>query len=783
MERNCVFAVLAAAALCGGSPARAREVLTLAENGAALYTIAVDDDASPTVAFAARELKVHLDEATGADFPIVTNLASSAGGKVIEVGTRRAFETADARTFGREECAVFFRNGAIAICGDGDAGILYGVYAFLERRLGCRWFSRDGTKLVPRRKRLAVEAEDFSEQPVYPYRWTLLADRLADSSPDARIFLLRNRLNMVEHNWDRMPPATGAPSGRLPYAMRVCQPTVHSLFYYLPPKKHFKDHPEWYSMNKDGKREPRQICFSDAGLREALNARILDHVEKCGGEGYFDLSARDTPGEFCHCPLCKEKVRRYGCVGGPLFDYLFEISPIIAAKYPKANLHFLIYRKGQTQRPPKNVMKFPDNLIGVFAPIDDDFTKPYSHPNNAGTYEDLKTWCRMARVWAWYYPQNFDGLPPHLALSRMAEDTRLARAAGLEGCCYEHDVGTDEGFGFADAISWILTQLYRNPEQDVFKLADEYCRGCYGAAAEDMLGYMRELDRLSADCKVFVRWDERNAEILSVDNLVRWTSLFDKMEANLADDDAARHRVRQVRYSVDIEVLSKWKKIASAGGLGGRVAAEFRDRLVAMVERSFSERMPSPSNQWAKDNIAGMRSKWLERIEGAYLRAISPRLPLPPEFEKVPEGGRLEFFPDSTVPSVKMEDAAYGFAMHESRSEDSHRKNPFRFGVFDYGAVTRPLIARAVEKTEIVPDEFRLYKVGRTKIPSNKCRYWNSYSWRMRSSLTDAYKPGVETEWDVYASLKFTGPAYSEKSVSAKSDVFLDRVVLMKVDE
>jgi hypothetical protein len=156
----------------------------------------------------------------------------------------------------------------------------------------------------------------------------------------------------------------------------------------------------------------------------------------------------------------------------------------------------------------------------------------------------------------------------------MAEDARLARAAGQEGCCYEHDVGTDEGFGFADAISWILTQLYRDPGQDVFELAGEFCRGCYGAAAADMLEYMRELDRLSADCKVFVRWDERNAAILSVGNLVRWTLLFDKMEAMLAGDDAARHRVRQVRYSVDIEVLSKWKKIAAAKGLGGRDAAE-----------------------------------------------------------------------------------------------------------------------------------------------------------------------------------------------------------------
>ena len=75
-----------------------------------------------------------------------------------------------------------------------------------------------------------------------------------------------------------------------------------------------------------------------------------------------------------------------------------------------------------------------------------------------------------------------------------------------------------------------------------------------------MLGYMRELDRLSADCKVFVRWDERNAEILSVENLVRWTLLFDKMEAKLADDDAARHRVRQIRYTLISKCFQNGRK-------------------------------------------------------------------------------------------------------------------------------------------------------------------------------------------------------------------------------
>ena len=746
--------------------------LTLARDGRALYALAQDADATSTAVFAVRELKRHLDEATGADFPVLTNTAPAADMKTIEVGTSRARQivgVARADALGREACVVTSKDGMIAICGGGDAGVLYGVYAFLERQLGVRWFTAAGVTKVPRQGTLAFPAPDFTEEPSYPYRWTLLADRLLGPCSDTgRIFLLRNRLNVTENNWGWMPPKTDAPSGELPYAMKVVNPTVHSLFYYLPPKKLFVEHPDWYSMMEDGKRVARQVCFSNSELRKALTERLLRHVKDNGGEGYFDLSARDEPGPLCLCPGCKALAEKYASVGGPLFDYLLELSPKVKAAYPKANIHFLVYRKEQTQKPPKGIERFPDNLIAVFAPIDDDFTKPYSHPHNAKTFENLKRWCRIARVWAWYYPQNFDGVPPHLALSRLAEDTRLAREAGQEGCCYEHDNATDVGVGMTDPISWILTRLYRDPAADPWALAKEYCEGCYGSAAADMLAYMRELDAASVACPDFVRWDERNVKILTPENLVRWTKAFDAMERKAADDAGAVHRIRQARVSVDLEVLAKWKQIASAGLLSGRSADEFRDRLSETVERSLDERLPRPPNKWYADQCADIRKGWIERIEDAHLRAVSVRKPLPPEFERIPEGERLEFYPDKTVPMEKMDDAAYGFAMHEKRSEENHRTKDFGFGVFDYGPVTRPLIARTVRKDEIVPDVFRLYKVGRTKIPTDKCRYWNTYSWRMRASLTAAFKPGVDTEWDVYASLKFEGPAYSPKSQKEK---------------
>ena len=52
----------------------------------------------------------------------------------------------------------------------------------------------------------------------------------------------------------------------------------------------------------------------------------------------------------------------------------------------------------------------------------------------------------------------------------------------------------------------------------------------------------------------------------------------------------------------------------------------------------------------------------------------------------------------------------------------------------------------------------------------------------MGAKLEAAWKPGVETEWEVWASLKFEGPVYSAKSVRKESNVWLDRVVLIRCE-
>ena len=746
----------------------------IAVGGKAGFRIAVDPDASALDLEAAEDLRTHLREATGADFVLVTNDFRHALSRTIEVGTRRAKDLVGRlrlENFTDGECAAVYRDGSVAIAGAGEMGTSYGVSLFLEKVLGCRWLGPAGEKVVPKQDTVTFGSLDLHEKPAYPYRWILDLDNQVRFHPEGRRFLKRNRLNVAEGNF----PGT---------ALKVTVPNCHSLFSYLPPHggaENFRNHPEWYTLNKDGKRvDDKQLCFTNPELRQELTKKVLEKIAAHGGAGFFDISARDVPGSFCHCPTCKAAEKKYDSFGGPFFDYLLEVGPQVKAKHPKAKLHFLVYRKEQTQHPPKGIGKFPDNMCAVFAPIDDDFSKNYLHPHNRGTYEDLKRWCELVEVWAWYYPIPYSGFPPYVALQRIGDDTRLAFEAGQKGCCYEHDHGVAQGVNFSDLITWVTTRLYREPTLDPMALAEEFCSGYYGAAAKDMMTFVRALEQISSKTDDFLTWDGTVSGAFPVGRLLTFNRLFDRMERLVKDDPQALQRVREARIGLDIETLGKFRDLRTADTAFKVPADAIRDRALAALKASVARRFPLADEKKRTD----VRQRIETVIADAHMRATHAFKPLPPEFADVAPDRILQFYPDGSYHGLEtkaMVDAAAGFAIREPRTEENQRKYPFNFGVFDY-ANGKPLVRRALPYGEIVPDVFKLYRVGRTRITSPKCAYWNTYSWGMGAKLEAAWKPGVETEWDVWASLKFEGPVYSTKSVCKESNVWLDRVVLIRCE-
>lgn len=750
--------------------------IRLADDGRTEYVISVSADASACDMFAARELRLFLGRSTGADFPIVTNAAAT-GTKTIELGTGRARQIiGQARTAALREEECVYRitaDGTVAITGRGAAGNAYGVYAFLEREIGCRWYTKTGDDLVPSRRRLELKPGEHSEKPAYEYRTVLCCDSgKADSSSD--LFYFRNRLNMRDftHCPDRKLGAM------LPVRLKELKPSCHSYFFYIPPDKYFKDHPEYFTQYSDGKRvKHRQLCFSNPGLRRTLTENFIRHAKKCGGKGFLDLSQRDMAGPLCWCAGCQKLEKEFDSPGGPFFDYLLKEAPKIKEACPDIILHFLAYHRDTTQKPPKSAVPLPDNVAVVFAPLDDDFSKPIDHPHNAVSLANLREWCRLCRVWLWNYPASYaEGPLPYLCLSRTAADMRIDYEAGARGAYVEHDANRATGANFFDMQLWMLMQSYRDPYADWKAMRKEFCDFYYRPVAAEMLEYADYLERNLAETTEYIDFQGRCDSYLTPKELVRWQRRFAEIERKCGPDLKALQRVREARLSLDVSTLTHYRAVVRETGGYGESAQDLYNRAAATWKAAVERRYDR------KDRLGnGWRKKYLHDSRG--YKALDTRLflsttevkPLPEEFRSLPEDKVVQIFPrmgGKYVERVKMEDAATGYAHVEKDVGETGRRFPFRIGIYETGA-GKTVISGRIGADEVEKDRFKLYKLGRCPLPSASCSTWMGYSWRLDEHIGAAYRPGLGPDdlFDVYISLKFTGDDCSK--------VYYDRTVIV----
>ncbi len=748
--------------------------LQLTLNGKSQYTIQMPQNPTLMEILAANELKYYLKISTGADFQ--------------EGNTPKSILLQRDTTLAPQESSLQVKDEKLVLSGGDEWGILYAVYTFLENQLGIRWFSAYGDELVPKYENLSVDFLPYRQKPAYGKR-ALIGSNYYKHSVSS-MFFLRNRLNIC--NSLENPNYPGSRT-----FMKFRGHQSHTLFFYIPPEKgyyhqalkfkeekyYFAEHPEFFAMNKDGKRVKNlQLCFSNTDLRKEFTRRFLECVELMGTDGIYAISAMDWVGSFCFCPECQKLESKYHCSAGPMLDYMIELSAVIAEQYPDLYLSTLAYRKNQSEKPPQmSGERLPENIIIVFAPIDDDFSKTFAHPNNAETYQHLQEWGRLTdNLWVWYYPLAYGHWgQPFGGVRRSAADTRLLREAGATGTYYEHDVGVFSGMNFGDLMTWMFLKLFQNPEQDYDKLVQEFCSFYYGAGAPQMVQYIRELDETTLAAENFLLWNGGTPKsVFSKDNLLRWTRAFDDMEKETATDSAALIRIREARMGLDIAVLQNNFRdlVKSEPGLFPDVE-EIERRVRLTLDQSLHRRVPEGPHQYLR------HGNWKKEIHNALenaviMASITPK-PLGAPLDKADPATIRQAFAKqiNKCGFSKLADAAFGQAIYD---KDADVELPFTCGFYD-SIGKRFLLKREISPDEIVPDRFHLYKIGEAPITSF-CYIWTMRSWKAQIRLESLYTAGEapDKNYELWLSLKFEGTGYHPESKASENRVWLDRAVIVE---
>ena len=738
--------------------------LQIIKNGKSDYTV-VTVQSDKMSELAAKELIFYLKKSTGCELS-----RSVPGKKRIILGMDQKLRNIEGKDLpGDNELRIRTVGNDLYLYGGGKFGTMYAVSTFLEKFAGVRWFHPyPGGTLIPSKKEIIVKPVNYREKPGYQIRtqanWYIHAK-------DKELFYLHNKIN---NN------ATCAEFSDIKQNYAQC----HTLFSYIRPYKttrtwelkweakeqreYFKTNPEYFSMNSNGKRVPNmQLCFSNPELRKEFLRRLKIQF-KTQGAGVYSISAMDWPGKFCYCNGCLALEKKYQCLGGPLYDFLIEAANV-AKKYPGVYLSTLAYRKKQSEFPPAMKEKFPDNVIVIFAPVDDDVSKTFAHKNNQETYRNLKNWVKIAKhVWVWYYiyHDSMEGIT-----KRLSEDIRLMKEAGATGSFFEYKmIYAMSGIGMDEMAIYIAMKLLWDPKSDWKKHREDYCRYFYGSAADSILKWMDEREAYTEKIPNHLFWSATSTEwgyYKNPGNIVREQKLIESWLRATETEPFAHENIKRFRLAVDKELIKNYAKVL-------KIAPEFKGKSQQIYQRMIDD----------LNTLQKARNLNYQTLYNFYVKDLTTILkiaevePKPLSAELKPNGKRVvRFFPASKgVPEMKMNDAAWGFAYGKEVKEPGKGMS---FGYYD--------MISCVQKNKSVPfdkikkEGFHIYHVSTTKL-SASCRVWCHPSWGLGyGSVGELFNIDFPDKvWDIYVSLKFTGPAYQKKPETDKNFVWIDQVILIE---
>ncbi len=772
--------------------------LKLIENGKSDYVV-IYNAGDKADKFAVKELNEIIKGTTGITLPTadINSQTAKRSGKRIIVGRNALSE----KLLGEElynslreqEAVVAGRGDDLILAGGDNWGSIYAVYDFVENEAGYRCYAPyPGGERFVKTDKLIYSGKETRNKPAFKgFRIEYTANCLSSYPKGAAKYYFRNR--GTEIDWERYGKG-------LSYANDIGlnekykrQIYGHALFYYVPPydrkcvwnkstqlKGEFKNHPEYFTLNKAGKRvDNAQLCFSNKDLRKLFTKRVIEAV-KTRSKGMYMVGSNDHNNDtYCYCPGCLKLQKKYNCSGGPLWDYLVELCNILKKDYPGVYIVSLAYKGArQTEKCPENII-FPDNFICDAALLNPSRSvkelevetlpdgKPYDR------FENLKKWNKITKHMSYWY---YGGSSPLKIYEKPAKEIRELREAGVEsaGACGLGDMV------FGDISSYLFFRLLNNPDLDEKKEVREFVEFKYGKAAPLMMAFIDELEAVRRDIiknkNIRMNCDDTYERMMFIEpeQIIRWRKSLDKMLDQVKDSPVHARNVRIARTAVDCLTIAFMEKIRAA-------YPEMDIDPQVVIKRGLA------SEKEARK--AGMVNK---RHPSAYrvltdmsLYANLKSSVLPEELRKYPKNKVFRYLPvqpriwmKKKASLTKDPDAVSGWTMREKPKDNS---NGLQYEMYDATA-RKWMMSGTINKDQIVPNKYKLYKLGVARLPM-KCRLVFGGKWGSSldiQKLGRYYDPSYhQRQFEFWASLKFTGPRFDPASKAKDSYVSCDQVFLV----
>ena len=501
----------------------------LFRKGKSSYQIVVSADASTSEQTAARELQQYIQQVSGVELPVTSDL--KVRGRSIYVGynERVAALTGAQKPAKDDESFTYHTVGHdLLIWGGAQRGTMYGVFTFLERELGIHWLTPECT-IVPKSEQWKLPRLNRTERPFIGYRYS-------------NYFVARDVPEWSAHTRENTKwyPTTND------YGNIEAYYGAHTMEWLVPVKEFFATHPEYFCL-RDGKRYDGygQLCLSNPDVLEICTTRMKQRMREEPNYRIYSLSQNDNF-RFCQCEQCAAIEQQYGGHSGLIVWFVNQVADAVKDEFPDKFVGTFAYQ--YTRQPPTGI-KPRDNVVIRLCSIECCFAHPLNAgcPQNEAFMRDLRGWAELApHLFIWDYIvdyaqymapwPNFQVLGPNIRV--FGEN----KAIGV----FEEAQYQSAGAEFDEMKAWTVNQLLWNPDQDVDSLVNIFIDGFYGKAAPRIKDYYRLCQSLVKPDVHFGIYITENHEIYSDDFTQRaFAILREAREA--AESDEIRERVDRVR--------------------------------------------------------------------------------------------------------------------------------------------------------------------------------------------------------------------------------------------
>lgn len=442
--------------------------------------------------YAAQELQKWIEKSTGAKLEIMAAANAPKTGTLILVGASSLSKEFGLKTPVKSEGLLIthFPRG-IAILGEIapkgtnnvsyeiDRGVLHGVYEFLERIVGCRWYFVDYDDpelgyVVPKLKNLAVAANySFSTAPDFPHR-----------EGGALITGLDSQKTPLDYAINRPGAGTG-------FFANHTDENWGKLYRKISPKQ--------FVLNKDGTRDLKRVCYS---APETLAQRTKIYKEYFAGkrklrgrqkpsEKYAPFVIVDNYHSVCYSKDCIKYFNLNAGVYGRNSEIIFRHTNGFAkaVKKMKPGMRVATLSYSYYMLPPK--VEIEDNIDVMVATMwSTQLNKEeYWYKRNIKLMKDWskKLGDKKERLYAWTY-----ACWPWGDVPRLFPRSQQRWLKDLYGVMSGEFINPGQANGIGHYMNNVWFKLLWNRNLDLDANLKDYCEKFYGpTASKPMLKFFK----------------------------------------------------------------------------------------------------------------------------------------------------------------------------------------------------------------------------------------------------------------------------------------------------